>query len=85
MSTQNQLTTANHRDAHEAEFATALHGDSTCGGANGFGIADQLTKILAALGDSADAVASSLRGAGIQGTLCTARFLNPIVRFSRRQ
>lgn len=44
-----------------------------------------LAPLLANLGNSADEVASTLRGHGIKGVRNTVRFLNPIVRFLRAQ
>ena len=85
MNTQNQLATASHRDAPEVEPATVTHGHPTGRGVNVLAIVDELTRILAALGDTADAVAGNLRRAGIRGTACTTTFLNPIVRFAKRQ
>jgi hypothetical protein len=42
---------------------------------------NELTKILAGMGDSADAVAATLRATSIKGVRNSARFLNPIVRY----
>jgi hypothetical protein len=41
----------------------------------------QVQKALDGLGNSAAAVAGTLRASGIQGVRNTARFLNPVVRF----
>jgi hypothetical protein len=41
----------------------------------------ELTTILSGLGGSADAVAATLRDAGIRGVRNTVRFLNPIIRY----
>jgi hypothetical protein len=47
--------------------------------------ADELTKILTGMGDSADAVAVTLRAASIKGVRNTVRFLNPVVRYCQVQ
>jgi hypothetical protein len=43
--------------------------------------AHQAATVLAQLGDTADAVACSLKAKAIQGVRNTVRFLNPIVRY----
>lgn len=40
-----------------------------------------LPPILEVMGDTPDAVASTLRQAGVRGVRHTVRFLNPVVRF----
>src|SRR5690242_924201 len=40
-----------------------------------------LAPILESLGDTPDAVADTLRSAGVKGVRNTVRFLNPLVRF----
>ncbi len=40
-----------------------------------------LAPILEAMGDTPDAVANTLRVAGVRGVRNTVRFLNPVVRF----
>jgi hypothetical protein len=45
----------------------------------------QLDQLLQGLGGSADAVAATLRAAGIQGVRNTVRFLNPVVRYLQGQ
>ena len=45
----------------------------------------QLDQLLQGLGGRADAVAATLRAAGIQGVRNTARFLNPVVCYLQGQ
>ena len=47
--------------------------------------ATELTRILTGLGDNADAVAASLKAAGIKGVRNTVRFLNPVIRYCQAQ
>jgi hypothetical protein len=47
--------------------------------------ASELTRVLMALGDTADAVAGNLGAARIKGVRNTVRFLNPVVRYCQFQ
>jgi hypothetical protein len=45
---------------------------------------DQILQLLAAMGDTADAVAATLRAEGIRGHRDSPSFQNPIVRYLNR-
>lgn len=46
---------------------------------------ENLRQILASLGDSAQAVAVTLKTNGVRGVKNTVRYLNPIVRYAQNQ
>jgi hypothetical protein len=64
------MWTRNHR------YVVLLHG---------MNYATELTSILTGLGDTTDAVAVTLRTAGIKGVRNAVRFLNPLVRYCQSQ